>query len=118
MVLWQREYVKCRRPGPPVILWCEAFQPSAPADRNGDVLFSVDAIGDRIPVNPAARLELPQQLAGARVVGIELARRLTRENQVAARAEHRRHHWLLAAPCPDLPARARIERFDFAPAFL
>jgi hypothetical protein len=43
----------------------EPFGPSAPPDRHGDVLPSVDAVGRRAAVVAASTLELPQQLPGA-----------------------------------------------------
>src|SRR5215210_3291458 len=45
----------------------EPLGPPAPADRHGDVLPAVDAVGRRAAVVTTAALELPQQLPAAGV---------------------------------------------------
>src|SRR3954449_2013 len=68
----------------------EPFRPRTPAGRHGDVLPSVDAVAARAAVVAAAALELPQLVSGARVERVELAGRLTGEDEAAARGQHRR----------------------------
>src|SRR3954451_12783580 len=50
----------------------EPLGPSAPTDRHGDVLPSVDHVGGRAAVVATSALELPQQLPGAGVERVEL----------------------------------------------
>jgi hypothetical protein len=88
---------------------CEPFDPSAPPGRHGDVLPSVDAVGCWVVVVAASRLELPQQLAGLRIEGVELPRRFADEHEVAACGQHRRADRLVVAIPPPLLARGRIE---------
>src|SRR3954451_11402777 len=78
----------------------EPLGPGAPAGRHGDVLPAVDAVAARAAVVAAAALELPQQLAGVGVQGVELTRRLTGEHEVPARGEHRRAHRDVVGPAP------------------
>src|SRR5215217_399457 len=53
----------------------EPFDPTAPADRHGYVLPSVDAVGRWAAVVAAPALELPQLLPGLRIECHELPRR-------------------------------------------
>src|SRR6185436_8005098 len=59
----------------------EPLGPPAPADRHGDVLAAVDAVGRRAAVVTAPALELPQLLPGAGVEGVELPGRFAGEDQ-------------------------------------
>src|SRR3954453_1897090 len=90
----------------------EPLGPRAPAGRHGDVLPAVDAVAARAAVVAAAALELPEQLAGPGVEGVELTRGLAREHEVAARGQHRRAHRQVVAPAPRLGARPRVEPAD------
>src|SRR3954452_24625915 len=87
----------------------EPFRPRAPAGRHGEVLPSVDAVAGRAAVVAAAALELPQLVSRARVERVELAGRLAREDEVAARRQDRRAHRDVVAPAPALLAGARVE---------
>src|SRR4051794_22743746 len=89
----------------------EPLGPSTPADRHGDVLPTVDAVGRRAAVVTTPALELPEQLPGAGVQRVELARRLAGEHQVATGSQHRRAHRELVAPAPLLLAIG-VERAD------
>src|ERR1043165_1388253 len=62
---------------------------------------------DRVAVNAAAGVELPQHAAGAGVVGVEHPVRLAGEDEVAAGRQQRRHHRMRAAPRPHLPQIGR-----------
>src|SRR5215213_8532764 len=84
----------------------EPFRPRAPAGRHGDVLPSVDAVAARAAVVAAAALELPQLLSGGRVERVELAGRLAREHEIAARRQDRRAHRDVVAPAPPFLAGA------------
>src|SRR3954471_23956134 len=90
----------------------EALRPRAPAGRHGDVLPSVDAVAARAAVVAAAALELPQLLSRARIERVELAGRLAREHEVAARRQDRGAHRDVVAPAPALLAGARVEGAD------
>jgi len=68
-------------------VWREAFDPAAPTARHRHVLLAVHTISYRIAVDAAARLELPQQIAAARVEGVESAVR-----------EEARHDFLVKLP--------------------
>src|SRR5215207_352349 len=108
-LFWQREDEEGVSGGRPEHAGQEPFGPSAPPDRHGDVLPSVDAVGSRAAVVAASALELPQQLPGAGVDRVELPRGFTGEHQIAARGERRRAHRKLVAPAP-LLLSACIER--------
>src|SRR3954464_12254290 len=84
--------------------------PGPPAGRHGDVLPAVDAVAARAAVVAAAALELPQQLPALGVEGVELARRLAAEDEVAARGQHGGAHRDVVAPAPPLLSRHRVER--------
>src|SRR5687767_10620354 len=60
----------------------EPFDPPAPAAGDGDVLLPVDAVGDRVAVNAAAGLELPELLSRTGVYGDRLPVRLPGEDKV------------------------------------
>src|SRR6187549_3895494 len=95
----------------------EPFGPSAPADRHGDVLPAVDAVGGRAAVVAAAALELPQLFAGPGVERVELPGGLTGEHQVAPGGQDRGAHRQFVAPAP-LLVPVGVERADVADRFL
>src|SRR5215217_6921627 len=105
----QREDEESVSSGRPEHSRYEPFGPSAPPDRHGYVLSSVDAVGSWAAVVAASTLELPQMLPGARIECVELPRRLAGEHEVATRGQHRRAHRQVIAPAPHLLARGRIE---------
>src|SRR4051794_13508631 len=88
---------------------CEPFDPSAPPRRHGDVLPAINDVSRWVAVVAASRLELPQQLAGLRIEGVELPRRFADEHEVAACGQHRRADRLVVAIPPPLLARGCIE---------
>ena len=79
--------------GTPSVPGANPPDPAAPFHWHGNVLLAVDAVADRIAAVAAARLVLPQQLAGAGVVGVELAGGLAGEDDVTASGQHRGHQW-------------------------
>src|SRR5258708_35500235 len=111
----QREDKESVAAGRPEHVGCNPFAPTAPPGRHGYVLPSVDAVGCWVVVVAASRLELPQQLAGLRIEGVELPRRFADEHEVAACGPHRRPDRLVVPiPPPPLP-RGRIEALPDPP---
>src|SRR3954454_6566046 len=92
LVLREREREQRAALAGPELPGQEALGPGAPAGRHGDVLPAVDAVGARARVVAAAALELPEQVAGVGVEGVELTRGLSAEDEPAARRQQGRAH--------------------------
>src|SRR5262249_34138902 len=61
-----------------------------PADHESDILRAIDFVGDGGRVSTRARLPLPEQFAGARIISLCLAVRLAMEHEVACGGERAR----------------------------
>src|SRR6185437_16973015 len=85
------------------------------AGRDRDVLLAVDHVGDARRIDAGAAVELPQLLAGARVVGLVPAVRLAVEHDVTRGREHAADQRLrrLVLPC-DLAA-VEVDRDELSP---
>src|SRR2546426_8775231 len=90
--------------------------PSAPlaaARRDGHKLLTIDRVDRRRGIHPGAGVELPEEVAGFRVVGEEVTRDITPgpdEHHVAGGNDRPGLAPALEAPLPDELSRGRVER--------
>src|SRR5712691_4769267 len=85
----------------------------AAARRDRHKLLAIDRVDRRRGIHPGACVELPEQIAGLRVVREEIARDVTTgpdEHQVAGGHDRPGLPPALEAPLPDELSRGRIER--------